>query len=59
MTFRELLAMQYKHKVMVDYIVTQQERLRSMEPGPGAWKRQKQHIENLERELNEFLDTEI
>ncbi|AIK68373.1 hypothetical protein P10VF_160 [Rhizobium phage vB_RleM_P10VF] len=59
MTFRELLAMQYKHKVMVDNIVYQKERLRSMEPGPGAWKRQKQHIENLEREFDEFLDTEI
>jgi hypothetical protein len=59
MTYRELLAMQYKHKVLIDQLNFQKERLRSIEPGPGAWKRQQEYIAKLELELDEFLDTEI
>ncbi|QGZ14349.1 hypothetical protein PP940_gp079 [Rhizobium phage RL2RES] len=59
MTFRELMAMQHKYSVMQDQLNFQKVRYHSMQTGSDAKVRQKRHIENLERELDEFLDTEI
>ncbi|AKE44651.1 hypothetical protein AU106_gp020 [Sinorhizobium phage phiM9] len=59
MTFRELLTMQRKHKAMIDNIVFQKEKLRSLDYGTTAYVRQFQYIKDLDADLEEFLDTEI
>ncbi|QIG68057.1 hypothetical protein EVB55_122 [Rhizobium phage RHph_Y68] len=58
-TLRDLFALQHKYSVLLDSLHVQRGRLAFMKEESDSYRRQKEYVLKLERELEEFLDMEI